>query len=164
MDQPHHLPFETSALECSPTGAARLPRRASAAFEQATLRQGRAEHEWFDLENERGSGYESSSARMVMLPNRCLASCDGAPIQIDVVICTGAGTATLDVLHRLPEGSWLCVEDAWDWPLFEAGGDEGERRTRVELPAGRVRIRARLEDGGRLSVRIAAATTANAPA
>ena len=66
--------------------------------------------------------------------------------------------AVLDLLYRLPEGSWLTAEDAWDWPLLDAIPEERECRTRIELPDGRVRINSRLAAGGRLCARLVRGT------
>lgn len=129
-------------------------RPAHASFERALVRQGRSEHEWLQPEESDGSDYEREEARVLVLADRCLASTDGAPIEIELVIARGTSSASAELLYRLSGDSWLAVEDAWDWPMFDAVGNEREERTRVELPDGRVRITARLEAGGRLCVRL----------
>jgi len=133
-----------------------LPARPAApVFERAIVRQGRSEHEWLQTEDGDGSDFEHGQARMLVLPGRCMASTDDAPIEIELMISRGTAAAVADLLYRLPGGSWLAVEDAWDWPMFDAISDEREDRASIELPDGRVRITARLEAGGRLCVRLA---------
>ncbi|MBM4099134.1 MAG: hypothetical protein FJ260_04135 [Planctomycetes bacterium] len=130
-------------------------RSAAPAFERAIVRLGRSEHEWLQTKEGEGSDFEHGQARMLVLPGRCIASTDDAPIEIELVISRGTAAAVADLLYRLPGGSTLAVEDAWDWPMFDAIPDEREDRASIELPDGRVRISARLEAGGRLCVRLA---------
>jgi hypothetical protein len=133
-----------------------LPARAAApAFELATIRQGRVEHEWLRLDEPGLADFERGSARMVVGPDRCLAATDDEAVEIDIVIARGTESAVVDLLYRLPEGSWLMVNDAWDAPLLDGLVEDSEIRVRLELPDGRVRISARLAAGGRLSVRTA---------
>lgn len=129
-------------------------RRADSEFERALVRYGRAEHEWLDTGRASLQEFEHRTARMLVLPNRVLASTDDAPIEVELVVIRGRQEATLDLLYRLPEGSWLTADDAWDWPLLDAVPEERECRTRIEIPDGRVRVTARLESGGRLCARI----------
>lgn len=132
-----------------------LPARAVApVFERAIVRQGRSEHEWLQTQDGDGSDFERGAARMLVLPGRCMASTEDAPIELELVISRGTAAAVADLLYRLPDGSWLAVEDAWDWPMFDAISDDREQRTSIELPDGRVRVTARLEAGGRLCVRL----------
>jgi hypothetical protein len=135
----------------------RPARRSNAEFERALVRYGRAEHEWLDTDRGGLPEFEHHTARMVVLQNRVLASTDDAPIEIELVVVRGHAPSTLDLLYRLPEGSWLTTDDAWDWPLLDALPEERECRTRIELPDGRVRINARLVAGGRLCARLVAA-------
>ena len=132
----------------------RLSRGATAVFERATVRHGCAEHEWLGSPGEDGGDFEQGAARMLVLADRCMVSTDDTPVEVELVICRGQSDATVDLLYRVPAGSWLAVDDAWDWPLFDADGDEHEARARIELPDGRVRITARLERGGRLCARL----------
>ena len=131
------------------------PRDAAPVFEQALIRQGRVEHEWLQFEHEGLADFERGTARMVVAPGRCLAATDDEPVEIDIVVARGTAPAALDLLYRLPEGSWLMVNDAWDTPLLDGLVEDIEFRVQLELPDGRVRISARLAAGGRLSVRTA---------
>jgi hypothetical protein len=134
----------------------RLPARdAAPVFEQALIRQGRVEHEWFQLERGGMPDFERGTARMVVCPGRCLVATDDEPVEVDIVIARGTEPAEMDLLYRLPEGSWLMVNDAWDTPLLDGLVEDSELRVRLELPDGRVRLSARLAAGGRLSVRTA---------
>lgn len=133
-----------------------LPARdAAPVFEQALIRQGHVEHEWLQFGHAGLADFVRGTARMVVAPGRCLAATDDEPVEIDVVIARGTSTAVLDLLYRLPEGSWLMVNDAWDTPILNGLVEDAESRVRIELPDGRVRISARLVAGGRLSVRTA---------
>jgi hypothetical protein len=91
----------------------------------------------------------------VVSPGRCLVATDDEPVEVDIVIARGTEPAEMDLLYRLPEGSWLMVNDAWDTPLLDGLVEDSELRVRLELPDGRVRLSARLAAGGRLSVRTA---------
>lgn len=135
----------------------RPARRAGAEFERALVRYGRGEHEWLQTDREGLPEFEHCSARMVVLANRVLASTDDATIEVELVVLRGHAACTLDLLYRLPEGSWLTADDAWDWPLLDAVPEGRECRTRIELPDGRVRVNARLAAGGRLCARLVAA-------
>jgi hypothetical protein len=135
----------------------RPARRAAAEFERALVRYGRAEHEWLQTDREGLPEFEHCSARMVVLSNRVLASTDDATIEVELVVVRGHAECTLDLLYRLPEGSWLTADDAWDWPLVDAVPEGRECRTRIGLPDGRVRVNARLVAGGRLCARLVAA-------
>lgn len=159
MDRSDH-PNPTIDSHASEHTARVLPRparRASAGFEHALVRYGRAEHEWLQTDREGLPEFEHCSARMVVLSNRVLASTDDATIEVELVVARGHAECTLDMLYRLPEGSWLTADDAWDWPLLDAVPEGRECRTRIELPDGRVRINARLAAGGRLCARLVAA-------
>jgi hypothetical protein len=159
MDRSDH-PNPTIDSHASEHTARVLPRparRANAEFEHALVRYGRAEHEWLQTDREDLPEFEHCSARMVVLSNRVLASTDDATIEIELVVARGHAGCTLDLLYRLPEGSWLTADDAWDWPLLDAVPEGRECRTRIELPDGRVRINARLAAGGRLCARLVAA-------
>lgn len=133
---------------------ARPARPARAEFERALVRYGRSEHEWLQTDGRGVPEFEHSSARMTVLPERVLASTDDQPIEVELVICRGRDAAVVDLLYRLPVGSWLTVDDAWDWPLLDAIPEERECRTRLELPDGRIRLNARLVAGGRLCARL----------
>lgn len=148
------LPVPSSASLDLPRKVALPPRALAPVFERAIVRQGRSEHEWLQSEDGEGSDFERGEARMLVLPGRCMASTDDAPIEIELVISRGTAAAVADLLYRLPGGSWLAAEDAWDWPMFDAISDDREQRTSIELPDGRVRVTARLEAGGRLCVRL----------
>jgi hypothetical protein len=140
----------------TPRRTLQLPARdAAPVLEQALIRQGRVEHEWLHLDKPGLPEFERGTARMVVGPGRCLAATDEEPVEIDVVIARGTEPAVVDLLYRLPEGSWLMVNDAWDTPLLDGLVEDSEIRVRLELPDGRVRISARLAAGGRLSVRTA---------
>ncbi|NDC64622.1 MAG: hypothetical protein EBZ59_11700 [Planctomycetia bacterium] len=131
--------------------------RCDPAFEQATVRHGRAEHEWLRPDEAPGSSFEHGAARVLILPSRCTIATDDLPVEIDLCIRRGTDAALLDILHQLPPGSWMSVDDDWGWPIHDAIGDDREERSRVELPPGRVRITGRLGAGARLSVRLARA-------
>lgn len=154
LDIPPHKQFDEIGARVLP----RPVRPAHATFEHALVRYGRSEHEWFQTERPGLPEFEHSTARMAVLPSRVLASTDDAPIEVELVIARGSDAAVLDLLYRLPEGSWLTAEDAWDWPLLDAIPEERECRTRIELPDGRVRINARLAAGGRLCARLVRGT------
>ncbi len=133
-----------------------LPARdAAPVFEQALIREGRVEHEWLQFDKAGLADFERGTARMVVSPGRCLAATDGESVEVDIVIARGTDPAVLDLLYRLPEGSWLMVNDSWDTPLLDGLVEDSEIRVRLELPDGRVRISARLAAGGRRSVRTA---------
>jgi hypothetical protein len=86
--------------------------------------------------------------------NRCMASTDDQTLDVELVICSGSANAVAEILYQLPDNSYLCADNAWDLPIFDAISDGKERRARVELPDGRTKITCRLERGGSLSVRI----------
>jgi hypothetical protein len=152
-DQPNPA-LDSHASEHTARVLPRPARRANAEFERALVRYGRAEHEWLQTDGEGLPEFEHCSARMVVLANRVLASTDDATIEVELVVVRGHAGCTLDLLYRLPEGSWLTADDAWDWPLLDAVPEGRECRTRIELPDGRVRINARLVAGGRLCARL----------
>jgi len=159
MDRSDHPnpSIDSHASEHTARVLPRPARRATAEFAHALVRYGRAEHEWLQTDREGLPEFEHCSARMVVLSNRVLASTDDATIEIELVVARGHAECTLDLLYRLPEGSWLTADDAWDWPLLDAVPEGRECRTRIELPDGRVRINARLAAGGRLCARLVAA-------
>ena len=151
--------LDNPATDTATTRLVARPRRAAtASFEHATVRHGAAEHEWLDAGTLDGSDFAHGQARMLVLADRCMVSTDDSPVEVELVICRGQAEASADLLYRLSPGSWLSVDDAWDWPLFDALPDDREARARVELPDGRVRITARLERGARLCVRLSNAT------
>ncbi len=158
MDRSDHSTPPVDSQACEHTARVLPPpaRRATAEFERALVRYGRAEHEWLQTDGEGLPEFEHCSARMVVLSNRVLASTDDATIEVELVVVRGHAGCTLDLLYRLPEGSWLTADDAWDWPLLDAVPEGRECRTRIELPDGRVRINARLVAGGRLCARLVA--------
>jgi hypothetical protein len=84
-----------------------------------------------------------------------MASTDGRALELQLEIAAGSEPTVVDLLYRLPDGSWLNVEDGWDWPLHDAEGDDREQRTRISLDTGRIRVTVRLEAGARLCVRLA---------
>jgi hypothetical protein len=86
--------------------------------------------------------------------NRCMASTDDQALDVELVICSGSANAVAEILYQLPDNSYLCADNAWDLPIFDAISDGTERRARFELPDGRTKITCRLERGGRLSVRL----------
>ena len=135
--------------------ATRAERAAHAVFEHALARSGRAEHEWLNPDVDSGSAFESGNGRVLVLPNRCMASTDGRALELQLEIAAGSEPTVVDLLYRLPDGSWLNVEDGWDWPLHDAEGDDREQRTRISLDTGRIRVTVRLEAGARLCVRLA---------
>jgi hypothetical protein len=159
MDRSDHPnpSIDSHASEHTARVLPRPARRAAAEFEHALVRYGRAEHEWLQTDREGLPEFEHCSARMVVLSNRVLASTDDATIEVELVVARGHAECMLDLLYRLPEGSWLTADDAWDWPLLDAVPEGRECRTRIELPDGRVRINARLAAGGRLCARLVAA-------
>jgi hypothetical protein len=152
---PRSGPFPADPLPTVRRTLALPARDAAPAFEQALIRQGRVEHEWLQFGHEGLADFERGTARMVVAPGRCLAATDDEPVEIDIVIARGTSPAVLDLLYRLPEGSWLMVNDAWDTPILDGLVEDTESRVRIELPDGRVRISARLAASGRLSVRTA---------
>jgi hypothetical protein len=83
-----------------------------------------------------------------------MASTDDRTLELEIEIAAGREASVVDLLYRLPGGSWLNVEDAWDWPLHDADGNDGEQRTRITLDNGRARVTVRLEAGARLCVRL----------
>ncbi len=133
---------------------ARPARTAHATVENAVARHGRAEHEWLQPAVGSASAFNSHEARMLVDADRCIASTDDQALELDLVIRSGSANADAEILYRLPAGSYLCADDAWDLPIFDAIADDKERRVRVELPDGRTKITCRLERGGRLSVRL----------
>ena len=152
------FPIESScqpeALRATPRTARHAEREPHAVFEHALARSGRAEHEWFNPDVDCGSAFESGSGRVLVLPNRCMASTDGRALELQLEIAAGTEPTVVDLLYRLPDGSWLNVEDGWDWPLHDAEGDDREQRTRIALDTGRMRVTVRLEAGARLCVRL----------
>ena len=153
------FPLESVSLTEAPCATARTARRAErdahAVFEHAIARSGRAEHEWLNPDVDSGSAFESGNGRVLVLPNRCMASTDGRALELQLEIAAGSEPTVVDLLYRLPDGSWLNVEDSWDWPLHDAEGDDREQRTRISLDTGRIRVTVRLEAGARLCVRLA---------
>jgi hypothetical protein len=132
----------------------RPARTAHATVENAVARHGRAEHEWLQPAVGSGSAFTRHEARMFVDANRCIASTDDQALDVEMVICSGSANAVAEILYQLPDNSYLCADDAWDLPIFDAISDGTERRARVELSDGRTKITCRLERGGRLSVRI----------
>ena len=132
----------------------RPARTAHATVENALARHGRAEHEWLQPAVGSGSAFTRHEARMFVDANRCIASTDDQALDVEMVICSGSANAVAEILYQLPDNSYLCADNAWDLPIFDAISDGTERRARVELSDGRTKITCRLERGGRLSVRI----------
>lgn len=133
---------------------ARPARNAHAVLEHAVARHGRAEHEWLQPAVGSASAFNRPEARMLVGESRCIASTDDQALEVELVIRSGSTNAEAEILYRLPAGSYLSADDAWDLPIFDAISDDTERRVRVELPDGRTKITCRLERGGRLSVRL----------
>ena len=159
MDRISSTSLDQAQTERTGTRLIARPRRpATATFEHATVRHGAAEHERLDAGTTNGSDFAHGQARMLVLPDRCMVSTDDSPVEVELVICRGEAEAAADLLYRLSPGSWLSVDDAWDWPLFDALPEDREARTRIELPDGRVRITSRLARGARLCVRLSNAT------
>jgi hypothetical protein len=123
-------------------------------LEHALATHGRAQHEWLQPAMGSASAFNSHEARMLVDADRCIASTDDQALELDLVIRSGSANADAEILYRLPAGSYLCADDAWDLPIFDAIADDTERRVRVELPDGRTKITCRLERGGRLNVRL----------
>ena len=146
---------QIEAACAAPRTARRAERDAHAVFEHAIARSGRAEHEWLNPDVDSGSAFESGNGRVLVLPNRCMASTDGRALELQLEIAAGSEPTVVDLLYRLPDGSWLNVEDGWDWPLHDAEADDREQRTRISLDTGRIRVTVRLEAGARLCVRLA---------
>jgi hypothetical protein len=146
---------QPDALCVAPRTARRTERPARAVVEHALARCGRAEHEWLNPDVDSGNAFESGNGRVLVLPNRCMASTDGRALELQLEIAAGSEPTVVDLLYRLPDGSWLNVEDGWDWPLHDAEGDDREQRTRISLDTGRIRVTVRLEAGARLCVRLA---------
>ncbi len=138
----------------APRTARRTERPAHAVVEHALARCGRAEHEWLNPDVDSGSAFEMGTARVLVLPDRCMASTDDRALELEIEIAVGREALVVDLLYRLPGGSWLNVEDSWDWPLHDAEGDDREQRTRITLDKGRARVTVRLEAGARLCVRL----------
>ena len=132
----------------------RLARPAYATVENAVARHGRAEHEWLQPAVGSGSAFNRHEARMFVDAKRCIASTDDQALDVELVICSGSANAVAEILYQLPDNSYLCADDAWDLPIFDAIADDTERRIRVALPDGRTKITCRLECGGRFSVRL----------
>ena len=156
-----HFPSSVSHFDTpcvAPRVARRTERPAHAVFEHAVARCGRAEHEWLNPDVDSGSAFDLGTARVLVLPDRCMASTDDRTLELEIEIAAGREASVVDLLYRLPGGSWLNVEDAWDWPLHDADGNDGEQRTRITLDNGRARVTVRLEAGARLCVRLVNAT------
>jgi hypothetical protein len=133
---------------------ARPVRPAHAILEHALATHGRAQHEWLQPAVGSASAFNNHEARMLVDADRCIASTDDQALEVELVIRSGSANAEAQILYRLPAGSYLSADDAWDLPIFDAIADDTERRVRVELPDGRTKIICRLERGGRLSVRL----------
>ena len=147
----------TDTLCVAPRTARQTERQAHAVFEHALARCGRAEHEWLNPDVDSGSAFDMGTARVLVLPDRCMASTDDRTLELTIEITAGREASVVDLLYRLPGGSWLNVEDSWDWPLHDAEGNDREQRTRIALDNGRARVTVRLEAGARLCVRLAKA-------
>jgi hypothetical protein len=145
---------QPDTLCVTPRTARRTERQAHAVFDHAVARCGRAEHEWLNPDVDCGSAFEMGSARVLVLLDRCMASTDDRPLELEIEIAVGREASVVDLLYRLPGGSWLNVEDSWDWPLHDAEGNDREQRTRIALDNGRARVTVRLEAGARLCVRL----------
>jgi len=159
MDRQFSSSVSLSDARCVvPRTARRTERLARAVFEHAVARCGRAEHEWLNPDVDSGSAFDLGTARVLVLPDRCMASTDDRTLELEIEIAAGREASVVDLLYRLPGGSWLNVEDAWDWPLHDAEGNDREQRTRITLDNGRARVTVRLEAGARLCVRLVSAT------
>jgi hypothetical protein len=145
---------EPNATLVPPRTARRPQPKRSATFDHAIARDGRAEHEWLNPDIDGCSAFDKGTARVLVLPDRCMASTDDRTLEVEVEISAGSEPSVVDLLYRLPGGSWLNVEDSWDWPLHDADGNEQEQRTRIPLESGRMRVTVRLESGARLCVRL----------
>jgi hypothetical protein len=145
---------QPDALCVAPRTARRTERPARAVVEHALARCGRAEHEWLNPDVDSGSAFEMGTARVLVLPDRCMASTDDRALELELEIAVGREASVVDLLYRLPGGSWLNVEDSWDWPLHDAEGNDREQRSRIALDNGRARVTVRLEAGARLCVRL----------
>ena len=155
MDRDLSLSYATSTHdETAARTIVRPARTAHATVESAIARHGRAEHEWLQPSVGSGSAFNRHEARMFVDANRCIASTDDQALDVELVICSRSANTIAESLYQLPDNSYLCADDAWDLPIFDAISDDKERRVRVELPDGRTKITCRLERGGRLSVRL----------
>lgn len=147
------FPFDSSSGQFRPTPAHDAD--SPAAVCHAQVRQGLAEHEWLQPERSPAMRYECRTARMTVGADRCLAASDGEAIEIELTVARGADPAVLDILLRLPEGSWILVTGPDGADLTPAIAEDSDQRARIMLPDGAVRVSARLGDGARLSARVA---------
>ena len=155
MDRDFSPSYATSThVEPAARSIARPARTAHAVVEHAVATHGRAQHEWLQPAVGSASAFSRPEARMLVEAHRCIASTDDQALEVELVIRSGSANADAQILYRLPAGSYLSANDAWDLPIFDAISDDTERRVRVELPDGRTKITCRLERGGRLSVRL----------
>ena len=92
------FPLESATLTEAPCATARTARRAErdahAVFEHAIARSGRAEHEWLNPDVDSGSAFESGNGRVLVLPNRCMASSDGRALELQLEIAAGSTSAS----------------------------------------------------------------------
>lgn len=155
MDRDFSASYATSTpVDPAARTIARPARTAHAVVEHAVATHGPAQHEWLQPAVGPASAFNRHEARMLVDAGRCIASTDDQALEVELVIRSGSENAQAEILYRLPAGSYLSADDAWDLPMFDAISDDTEQRVRVELPEGRTKITCRLESGGRLSVRL----------
>jgi hypothetical protein len=80
---------ETDTLCVAPRTARRTERQARAVFAHAVARCGCAEHEWLNPDVDSGSAFDMGTARVLVLPDRCMASTDDRTLELTIEIAAG---------------------------------------------------------------------------
>jgi hypothetical protein len=134
------------------------PTQPHVGFAYAAVRHGEdlaCEHEWLRLDPDAASGFETRDAQVRVLPGHCMAIAGHAAIQVELVIEASEHGSELIIGHDLAGASAIEVQDAAGVAIRSADADEPAPFIRMAIPAGSVRVVARLEQGSRLQVRAA---------
>lgn len=127
-------------------------------FAYAAVRHGEdlaCEHEWLRLDPDTASGFETHDAQVRVLPGHCMAIAGHQAIEVELVIEASEQGSELVIGHDLTGASAIEVQDAAGAAICSTDADEHAPFIRMAIPAGSVRVVARLEQGSRLQVRAA---------
>ena len=130
----------------------------SVGFSYAAVRHGErlaCEHEWLRLDSDAASGFDSSDAQVRVLDGNCLAIAGNDAIELELVIDASEPGSELVIRHDLAGESAIEVQDACGLAIHSADAGDRSPIIRMTVPAGSVRVIARLERGSRLQVRAA---------
>ena len=130
----------------------------SVGFSYAAVRHGErlaCEHEWLRLDPDAASGFDSNDAQVRVLDGHCIAIAGDDAIELELVIDATEPGSELVIRHDLAGESAVEVQDGAGMAIHATDAGDQSPIIRMTVPAGSVRVIARLERGSRLQVRAA---------